>query len=68
MFETGVRDLARANVEVVRRSYALGRATLLEVIGEQRRFIEIEQGYTEALKQVYDAAVELERAVGTPAR
>ncbi len=67
MFETGVRDLARANVEVVRRSYALGRATLLEVIGEQRRFIEIEQGYTGALKQVYDAAVELERAVGAPA-
>lgn len=65
MFETGVRDLARANVDVVRRSYALGRATLLEVIGEQRRYIEIEQGYTEALKQVYDAAVELERAVGT---
>jgi len=68
LFETGVRDVARANVDVVRRSYALGRATLLEVIGEQRRYIEIEQGYTEALKQVYDAAVELERAVGTPAR
>ena len=25
-------------------------------------------GYTEALKQVYDAAVEIERAVGTPSR
>jgi outer membrane protein, heavy metal efflux system len=68
LFETGVRDVARANVDVVRQSYALGRATLLEVIGEQRRYIEIEQGYTDALKQVYDAAVELERAVGTPAR
>ena len=49
---------------MVRQSYELGRGTLLDVIAEQRRYIEIEMGYTEALKQVYDAAVEIERAVG----
>jgi hypothetical protein len=37
---------------------------VLDVVAEQRRYIEIENGYTEALKQLYDAAVELERAVG----
>jgi len=60
----GVRDVARRNLEVVRQSYGLGRIPLLEVIGEQRRYIEVETGYTESLKQVYDAAVEIARAVG----
>ena len=35
------------------------------MIAEQRRYIDIEMGYTDALKQVYNAAVDIERAVGT---
>ena len=50
LYEEGVRAVAARNLEVVRQTYALGRATLLEVIAEQRRYIEIEVGYTEALK------------------
>jgi cobalt-zinc-cadmium efflux system outer membrane protein len=68
LYETGVRSVAARNLEVVRETYRLGRSTLLEVIAEQRRFVEIETGYTEALKQVYDAGVEIERAVGAAAR
>ncbi len=68
IYARGVRDVARQNLDVVRRTYQLGRATLLDVIGEQRRYIEIEMGYTEALKQVSVAAVEIERAIGGPAR
>jgi outer membrane protein, heavy metal efflux system len=60
----GVREVARQNLEVVRQSYGLGRLPLLEVIGEQRRYIEVETGYTESLRQVYDAAVEIERVIG----
>jgi len=41
---------------------------LLDVIAEQRRYIEIETGYTDSLKQVYDGAVEVERVIGSPAR
>jgi outer membrane protein, heavy metal efflux system len=67
IYESGVRDVARRNLDVVRQAYQLGRGTLLDVIAEQRRYIEIENGYTDVLKQVYDAAVEIERAiVGTP--
>jgi cobalt-zinc-cadmium efflux system outer membrane protein len=66
IYGRGVRDIARRNLEVVRQSYELGRGSLLDVIAEQRRFIEVETGYTDVLKQVYDAAVEIERAVGTP--
>jgi cobalt-zinc-cadmium efflux system outer membrane protein len=61
-----VREPARENLDVVRQTYTLGRATLMDVIAEQRRYIDIETGYTEALKQAYDAAVDIERAVGTP--
>ena len=64
IYTQGVREAARQNLEVVRQTYTLGRATLLDVIAEQRRYIDIETGYTEALKQVYDAAVDIERAVG----
>jgi cobalt-zinc-cadmium efflux system outer membrane protein len=68
LYERGVRDVAGRNLEVVRQAYRLGRGSLLDVIAEQRRYIEVENGYTDTLKQVYDAAVEIERAVGVPSR
>jgi outer membrane protein, heavy metal efflux system len=68
IYTRGVRDVARRNLETVRKSYDLGRTTLLDVIAEQRRYIEIEVGYTEALKRVYSAAVEIERAIGAGPR
>src|SRR2546425_1046182 len=68
IYERGVRDIARRNLDVVRQSYELGRGSLLDVVAEQRRYIETENGYTDALKQVYDAAVEIERTVGARGR
>ena len=67
-YAQGVREVAGQNLEVIRKAYALGRTSVLDVISEQRRYIDIEMGYTEALKQVYDAVVDIERAVGTLAR
>jgi outer membrane protein, heavy metal efflux system len=67
IYERGVRDVARRNLEVVRRTWELGRGTLLEVVTEQRRLIEVENGYTDTLKHVYDSTVEIERAVGVTA-
>lgn len=68
IYGRGVRDVARRNLDVVRGAYELGRGSLLDVIAEQRRFIDVEAGYTDVLKQVYDAAVDVERAVGTTGR
>jgi outer membrane protein, heavy metal efflux system len=65
LYERGIRTLAAQNFEIVRQAYELGRGTLLDVIAEQRRYLEIENGYTDALKQVYDASVELARAIGS---
>ena len=44
IFRDGVRGQASQNLEVVRRTYELGRTQLLDVISEQRRFIDIEIG------------------------
>lgn len=68
IYAQGVRDVARRNLDVVRQTYELGRGSVLDVVAEQRRYIDIEMGFTDALKQVYNAAVEIERAAGTAGR
>jgi hypothetical protein len=35
--------------------------TVLDYIAEQRRYVEIETGFTELLKEYFDARVEIER-------
>jgi outer membrane protein, heavy metal efflux system len=68
IYTQGVREVARQNLEVIRQTYELGRTSLLDLIAEQRRYIDIETGYTESLKQAYDAMVDIERVVGTMGR
>jgi outer membrane protein, heavy metal efflux system len=65
VYRMGVRDQAARNLEVVRQTYGYGRIPLLDVIAEQRRFIDIETGYTDLLFDAYASRVALERAVGT---
>jgi len=49
---------------VVRQTYELGSKTLFDYISEQRRFIDLENGYIDALLDTYKKArVEVERAV-----
>ena len=64
IYATQVLAMARRNFDVVRQSYQLGRGSLLDVIAEQRRLIELEMGYTDTVKQRWDAAVDIQRAVG----
>jgi cobalt-zinc-cadmium efflux system outer membrane protein len=68
IYTRGVRDVASRNLGVVRQAYELGRIPVLDVIAEQRRYIDIEMGYTEALKLVYDAGIEIQRAVAFGSR
>jgi cobalt-zinc-cadmium efflux system outer membrane protein len=58
------RTLAQRNLEVVRETYALGRATLFDVLSEQRRFLEFESAHTEALAEMFSAQAALRRAIG----
>jgi cobalt-zinc-cadmium efflux system outer membrane protein len=65
VYRSGVRDQAAHNLDVVRQTYGYGRATLLDVIAEQRRYIDVETGYTDILLDAYAARIVLEQAVGT---
>jgi cobalt-zinc-cadmium efflux system outer membrane protein len=64
LHDSGIRPLARRNLDTVRETYQLGRATIFEVLAEQRRFLEAERAYTEALSEAYVSRVSLSRVTG----
>jgi cobalt-zinc-cadmium efflux system outer membrane protein len=64
IFSGGVRDLARRNLDVVRQTFDLGRATVFDVLAEYKRWLEIEQGYTAAAREAWEARVAVTRAQG----
>jgi cobalt-zinc-cadmium efflux system outer membrane protein len=66
IYRDGVRGQAERNLDVVRQTYTLGQKTALDYVGEQRRYVDVETGYTEVLKEYFNSLVELERAAGTP--
>jgi cobalt-zinc-cadmium efflux system outer membrane protein len=64
VYAGGARTLARQNLDVVTQTYELGRATVFDVLNEQRRYLDLERAYTAALREAYDARTALRRAVG----
>src|SRR5688572_4842154 len=64
LYQDGIRPLARRNLETVRETYQLGRATVFDVLAEQRRYLETERAYTVALTDAYASGVSLGRALG----
>jgi cobalt-zinc-cadmium efflux system outer membrane protein len=63
-YSAGAQTLARQNLTVVSQSYDLGRVTVFEVLAEQRRYLDLERAYTEALTAAYKARTALKRALG----
>lgn len=66
IFRVGVRDQANANLDVIRQTYELGSKSLLDYIAEQRRFIELETEFINAMLDTYQGRVEIERATSSP--
>jgi outer membrane protein, heavy metal efflux system len=56
--------LARQNLVAVRQTYDLGRGTLLDVLSEQRRYLDVERAYTDVLREAYEAHETLKTALG----
>ena len=56
--------LARQNLDVVRQTYELGRGTLLDVLNEQRRYLDLERAYTDVLREAFDVRQTLKEALG----
>ena len=65
IFRVGVKDQANANLDVVRQTYELGSKTLIDYLGEQRRFIDLQNEYIDALLDTYKSRVEVERATAS---
>jgi cobalt-zinc-cadmium efflux system outer membrane protein len=66
VYRDGVRGQAMNNLEVIRQTYEFGQKSLLDFVSEQRRFIEVETGYTDALKEYLESLIEIKRAAGAP--
>jgi outer membrane protein, heavy metal efflux system len=66
IYRVGVREQAAANLGVVRQTYELGSKPLFDYIAEQRRFIEIENGFIDAQLETYLARVAIWRATNAP--
>ncbi len=64
IYALAVRGLARQNVDVMLEGYDLGRFRLVELLMEQRRYLDVEAGYTEVLARAYQARVALQRGHG----
>ncbi len=68
LYETEILPRSQDNLGIIRAAYELGDQQLLDVVAEQRRLIEAEQQYIDALKEYHLALVELERSVGATIR
>jgi len=63
-YSTDAITLARQNLVAVRQTYDLGRGTLLDVLNEQRRYLDVERAYTDVLREAYEAHETLKTALG----
>ncbi|MBY0497588.1 MAG: TolC family protein [Cyanobacteria bacterium] len=68
VFDRQVIRQAQQTVNTMRTSYELGETRLLDLVQEQRRLVEIQKAFTDALKELYVARATLEQAVGTELR
>lgn len=64
LYRDGAQRLARQNLDVVGQTFELGRATVFDVLTEQRRYLEVEQSYTDALRSAFEARTRLRLALG----
>jgi outer membrane protein TolC len=64
IYSGGLRDLAAQNLDVTRESHRLGRATLVDVLAETRRYLDVETAYTEALLEMLTARTVRASAMG----
>jgi cobalt-zinc-cadmium efflux system outer membrane protein len=66
IYRVGVRGQAGQNLTVIRKTYELGAKTLLDYIGEQRRFIELENDYVNSILEAYLARVRVASVAASP--
>ncbi|WP_352431027.1 TolC family protein [Pyrinomonas sp.] len=66
LFADRIVPQSEAILRRVRAAYGLGEFSIFDVLQEQRRLIESQTRYREAVRDYYAALADLERAVGAP--
>ena len=64
LYAGDVRTLARQNVDVMIEGYDLGRFPLSDVLTEQRRYLDVEAGFTDVLTRAFEARAAVASAFG----
>lgn len=67
LFEQGVLARSTENIKSMRGAYELGAFRITELLSEQRRLLDSQREYTEALTERYKALSDLLSATGAPA-
>jgi cobalt-zinc-cadmium efflux system outer membrane protein len=65
-FDHGVIARSNENLRVIRSAYELGQFTIMDLINEQRRLVDSQRDFTEALAEQYRALADLQMALGVP--
>ncbi len=65
-YRAGAQRLARQNLDVVAQTFELGSVTVFDVLAEQRRYLEVEKSYGDALRSAFEARTRLQVALGDP--
>ena len=65
-FEQGAIPRSSENVRTIRAAYEIGAFSITELLVEQRRLIDVQREFTEALTERYRALADLQAAMGVP--
>ncbi len=63
-FEQGVIARSNENIRAIRAAYDVGAFRVTDLIAEQRRLLDSQREYTEALAERYRALADLQSAMG----
>jgi cobalt-zinc-cadmium efflux system outer membrane protein len=66
IFEPGVIERSEQNIRAVRGAYEIGAFRITDLLTEQRRLVDFQREYTDALAERYRALADLQAAMGTP--
>lgn len=65
-FEQGAIPRSSENVRIIRAAYQIGSFSITELLVEQRRLLDVQREFTEALAERYRALADLQAAIGVP--
>ena len=64
VFEQGALPRSNQNVRTIRAAYQIGAFSITELLVEQRRLLDVQREFTEALTERYRALADLQAAMG----